>query len=273
MKSLLVHLDASPRSAVRLALAHRIARDHGAALTALYAVMPSLITPFAASEGAWALASGFEELDRELRGRARALYERESANGPITWAELGSDPFATTVLEHALLTDLLVLGQHDPEDAQTGALPVGLVPTLINDSGKPALVVPRVGSYERVGDEILVAWKASPEAAHAVSAALPLLRRARRVHLACAAPQGVAGRAGGNALEFWLRLQGVTAPVTMHSTVDDAPGEGLLSLAADTSADLLVMGCYGHGRAREWVLGGATRTVLQSMTLPVLMAH
>ncbi|ODV07601.1 MAG: hypothetical protein ABT20_12270 [Rubrivivax sp. SCN 70-15] len=273
MKSLLVHLDASPRCAVRLALAHRIARDHGAALTALYAVMPSLITPYAASEGAWALASGFEELDRELRGRARALYEREAATGPVTWAELGSDPFATTVLEHALLADLLVLGQHDPEDAQTGALPIGFVPTLIYDSGKPALVVPRVGSYERVGDEVLVAWKASPEAAHAVSAALPLLRRARRVHLACAAPQGIEGRAGGNALEFWLRLQGVTAPVTMHSTVDDAPGEGLLSLAADTSADLLVMGCYGHGRAREWVLGGATRTVLQSMTLPVLMAH
>ncbi len=273
MKSLLVHLDASPRSAMRLALAHRIAREHGAALTALYAVLPSLITPYAASEGAWALASGYEELDRELRERAHALFERESAAGPMTWAEVGSDPFPTPVLEHALLADLLVLGQSDPDDAQTGALPVGFVPMLINDTGKPALVLPRVGTYERVGDEVLVAWKASREAARAVSAALPLLRRARRVHLACAAAQGMEGRAGGNALEFWLRLQGVAAQVTMHTVGDESPGEALLSLAADTSADLLVMGCYGHGRAREWVLGGATRTVLQSMTLPVLMAH
>jgi nucleotide-binding universal stress UspA family protein len=53
----------------------------------------------------------------------------------------------------------------------------------------------------------------------------------------------------------------------------ESVGDALLSLAADTSADLLVMGCYGHTRAREWVLGGATRTVLKSMTLPVLMAH
>ena len=50
-------------------------------------------------------------------------------------------------------------------------------------------------------------------------------------------------------------------------------GELLLSRCADLSADLLVMGCYGHSRAREWVLGGTSRTVLHSMTLPVLMAH
>jgi len=50
-------------------------------------------------------------------------------------------------------------------------------------------------------------------------------------------------------------------------------GASLLSLAADHDVDLLVMGCYGHSCLREWVLGGATRSVLQSMTVPVLMAH
>ncbi len=50
-------------------------------------------------------------------------------------------------------------------------------------------------------------------------------------------------------------------------------GELLQSLATDLNADLLVMGCYGHGRAREWVLGGASRTLLSSMTMPMLMSH
>jgi nucleotide-binding universal stress UspA family protein len=61
----------------------------------------------------------------------------------------------------------------------------------------------------------------------------------------------------------------------MHRNMSrpDAVGEALLSLVADTSADLLVMGCYGHSRAREWVLGGVTRSVLQAMTVPVLMSH
>ena len=50
-------------------------------------------------------------------------------------------------------------------------------------------------------------------------------------------------------------------------------GERLLSLAADVSADMLVMGAYGHSRIRESLLGGVTRTVLEEMTIPVLMAH
>jgi nucleotide-binding universal stress UspA family protein len=76
------------------------------------------------------------------------------------------------------------------------------------------------------------------------------------------------------ALEDYLRLHGVEAPIQRRAAVPSGePGEGLLSLAADAGADLLVMGCYGHSRTRELVLGGATRTVLQSMTLPVLMAH
>lgn len=72
----------------------------------------------------------------------------------------------------------------------------------------------------------------------------------------------------------WLRSHEVEAPLERHAPLGgEAPGERLLSLAADTNADLLVMGCYGHSRARELVLGGASRTVLRAMTLPVLMAH
>ena len=80
--------------------------------------------------------------------------------------------------------------------------------------------------------------------------------------------------AAADSLEGYLRLHGVAAPIQRHGAVaSSSAGDGLLSLAADVGADLLVMGCYGHSRARELVLGGASRTVLKSMTLPVLMAH
>ena len=75
-------------------------------------------------------------------------------------------------------------------------------------------------------------------------------------------------------LDSYLKLRGVE-PV-WHREGGTEPGfvgELLLSRAFDLDADLLVMGCYGHGRAREWVLGGTSRTVLRSMTLPVLMSH
>jgi nucleotide-binding universal stress UspA family protein len=96
------------------------------------------------------------------------------------------------------------------------------------------------------------------------------LRRAQHVH---AIAYGDAARTSLDTLDVYLRGQGVVATLHAGGPRDAAASDHLLSFAADVGADLLVMGCYGHSRTREWVLGGVTRTVLQSMTLPVLMAH
>ncbi|GAA0755060.1 universal stress protein [Ideonella azotifigens] len=274
MKHILVHLDASTRSADRLTLAQGLAREHQAALTALYAVVPTLLAlPFAGAAGAESAYAVFEQLDREQRGRARALFERQLPAGTMAWAETGNELFESTVLQHALLADLLVLGQVDPQDGMAGAVPPGFIATLLTDSGKPALILPHTGRFQPIGREVLLAWKPTREAARAATAALPWLRQAKSIHLACDTATRDADRVGSAAVERWLRLNGVTAPMAVHGLPEQQVGEALLSLAADASADLLVMGCYGHNRLREWVLGGATRTVLDSMTLPVLMAH
>ena len=103
-----------------------------------------------------------------------------------------------------------------------------------------------------------------------------MLQRARRVHLALWDEADDVRNDAPQPIERYLANHGI-AP-TLHRNRLTGPeahavGELLLSLAADVQADLLVMGCYSHGRAREWVLGGATRTVLQAMTLPVFMVH
>ena len=74
-------------------------------------------------------------------------------------------------------------------------------------------------------------------------------------------------------MEDHLRQHGVVVARHHSGGVPSHPGAALLRLAADVGADLLAMGCYGHSRARELVFGGASRTVLDDMRLPVLMAH
>ena len=123
---------------------------------------------------------------------------------------------------------------------------------------------------------MLVAWNASRAATRAINDAMPLLAGAETVTVLCVDPDEDSrahGEVPGMDIAAHLARHGVKASV--ESTVSGGIGVGnaLLSRASDIGADLLVMGAYGHTRVRELLLGGATRTILKSMTLPVLMAH
>ncbi len=276
LRSILLHVDASPRCAVRLRLARAIGLQQEAAVTALYAVSPSLLDqPFAYTEGSASILPILEQIDADRRAAAKTAFDREESSAPSTmrWADVGRQPALQGFVDHALYADLLVLGQRDPSDAQAGGVPADFVESVLIDCGRPALIVPYTGSFTSVGRDVLVAWKPTREAARAVAGALPLLQRARRVHVVGSSTDSAEHPDGRPDLAGYLRLHGVEPKVQYHSASSLETGEGLLSLAADVQADLLVMGCYGHTRAREFLLGGASRTILRSMTLPVLMAH
>jgi nucleotide-binding universal stress UspA family protein len=117
---------------------------------------------------------------------------------------------------------------------------------------------------------VMVAWKATRESARALSAAMPLLQSAQSVRVAL---DGDTTPLHRDLLLAHLHRHGIQATTHELSSSPSSAGEAILSMAADGGADLIVMGCYGHSRAREFVLGGASRTVLESMTVPVLMAH
>lgn len=277
--TLLVHVDASPRSRIRLAVAQQIALrcDTGSqapgAIEAVCCTMPSFADlPLAYAEGAAAARSFLLELYAQRRAQARAAFDAFNleAARPMSWVELAHEQAVPAVAGRALYADLLVLGQHMPEDLDTLNTPADFVEAVLFDSGRPAVIVPHAWSPVSIGREILIAWKPSREAARALGAALPLLQRASRIHYVVEHH----AEAHGRQLEAWLRAHGAEAHIVRHAPLSLAtPGEDLLSRAADADADLLVMGCYGHTRTRELLLGGVTRTVLQSMTLPVLMAH
>ena len=276
LAQLLVHLDGSPQTVQRLEAARQIGQAQGAAVTALYAVTPHFVElPFAPEIGP-GIAASLRGIDDALRDRARSAFEQLLATPGIAmaWAEVRDDPVMAAFAQQAFYADLLVLGQHDPFSASSSGVPPDFAESVMVMSGKPALILPYAGALPGVmGETVVIAWKPTREAARAVSAAMPLLKRAGRVVIL--SWTGEDERVEGSRLDLngYLRLHRVEATWQHEGDEPDALGELLLSRAFDVGADLLVMGCYGHSRAREWVLGGTSRTVLESMTLPVLMAH
>lgn len=274
-RQVLVHLDATASAPGRLAAARALAQEHGAALAALYATVPVYLELPYPPEGAPAIASSLMDVDADRRRATRRMFdEAMRAPGPVaTWGETSEMPAVGAFVAQAFHADLLVLGQHDPADAATG-VPPDFAPSVVLASGRPALILPCTGAPRRPVGTVAVAWKETREAARAVSAALPLLQRARSVHVLAweeEAPVEISGHRLD--LDGYLRLHGVEPTWHRGGRVPEPLGEILLSQVSDLGADLLVMGCYGHSRAREWILGGTSRTILRSMTLPVLMAH
>lgn len=275
-RSMLVVLDDAVRCASRVDLAIALARRFEAHLAAL-APTGRVALPL---DGAIAVPQAFEPVWEGLRqraeNRAQAFRERCGGAGLRSYeAVVDDDEAAPSVVHHGHCSDLVLLGQAHP-DMPDHAQAQAVVEQVVLHSSRPVLVVPYVGAFENLGDNVLVAWNDSRESARAVADAMPLLTRAKQVRvLQCTTPLGIEDDTLVERLEAlrrWLMWHGVDAEVRHEATAIDV-GNALLSRAADFEADLLVMGAYGHARWTERILGGATRTLLATMTLPVLMSH
>lgn len=270
LKQLLVHADASPQFAQRLEFACRLAARHGAGITALYASpSASEAIPVASGMGPGLAVKREKVQDTEL-ARARSVFEQLKPVGlRAAWAEIHEFPLVAAFAEQALYADLLVLGQHGPGEGWSTLMPTDFPESVIALSGRPAVVLPYTSVKPGLPGNVVIAWKPTRGAARAVAAALPILRSANAVHIL----SWGADAAAGPTIVSYLEAHGIQATWQQEETEPENLGDLLLSRAFDLQADLLVMGCYGRARAYEWVLGGASRTVLKSMTLPVLMAH
>jgi nucleotide-binding universal stress UspA family protein len=276
MKTLSWHLDNVSSDGRRLAMVRALAHGLDADLEVVYAVTPLMMQfPFAMSAESSA-AGQLAACEAEARNTARAAFERAcqaAGCADLPWQETQDDP-VRGFSRFAWAADLLVLGQHDPKAEGASGVPADFVASMLVTTGKPALVLPYIEIAQTPGKNVLVAWKATRESARALASALPLLQRAHQVHVVSWDEADAPGVDTTEPALRFLQRHGVAARAqAQNGRPPRELGEALLSRAADLQADLLVMGCYGHGRAREWALGGVTRTVLQSMTLPVLMAH
>jgi nucleotide-binding universal stress UspA family protein len=168
-------------------------------------------------------------------------------------------------------TDLMVIGQDDPDASEP--MRDMLIETALFEGGAPLLLVPHLHRGRAEFNRVMIAWDGGRAVSRTVQAALPILAEAKTVEVVMVGRAGSGPGQPGAELATWLARHGLAVEVTRIEAPDIGVAEALLDHAADRFTDLLVMGGYGHSRVREFLLGGATRGVLASMTLPVLMAH
>jgi len=277
-RTVLYAIDEDPLAECHIDHATRLARAFEGRLFGVSCHRPS---PWP-RDGAVAFIQG-DPLTIELREAEEAADAREAVFlqrchlAGLASADAIRDDTETVsaVCRQARFADLVVLPQPSPSGANPGERR-RRVEAILQQSPRPVLMLPHSARFDVPGGPALVAWDGSPGAARAAAAALPLLRRARQIHLVQACnprtDDGVAARPDLERAAAWLSSHGLDVRPALSAS--ELPvGEALLSEGAAFGVQLFVMGAWGHRRLVERMLGGATRTMLDRMIAPVLFAH
>lgn len=287
LTAILAVINGAPGSEAALEAAVRLGREFKARVELLHVEADAERSLPVMGEGmsGAAVEQVLQSLRAEAEGRlaeARRLFEQCRTAEKLPIVEPDSDPvegqFAVCfrhvtgreseeALHRARLSDITVFGRsgRDDDDGTSTALEAALF-----ESGRPLLLVPPT-PVQDIGSTVAVAWDCSREAVCAVHAALPILRRAKRVVIITArqSEDGVEP----SELVNYLTMHGIKARTWAFTPGSGALGQEILEEAANAEAKLLVMGGYGHSRLRELVLGGATRSILAKAEIPVFMMH
>jgi nucleotide-binding universal stress UspA family protein len=197
--------------------------------------------------------------ERRLASVAHRLVIERRLDMPDAFAEM------------ARCADLSIIMQSDDGDYGNND---AIIEATLFESGRPLLVAPYIQRAELKLDRVVCCWDGGWPAARAIGDALPLLKMAGEVKLLTITREDSL-KPDCQTLEIATHLARhdlkVDVEITTSADVDVA--ESILNYVADNSVTLVVMGGYGHSRFREFVLGGVTRTMLSSMTVPVLLSH
>lgn len=294
MKTILAKIDGSENDAAVLESSYLVASLFDSHIACLYVRPDSLQLLMNAADGIGLAAGALpiapqvrEELLAADKARAETAHhafdaycERRHlrvtevasvASGvSASWRELVGDPTEVTT-SMGRFHDLIVLAR--PQIG--GDLYVDNIGSILIACGRPLLLAasapPKV-----IGTTIAIAWKETAECARAVTAALPLLVKAQKIVVLCSQEghlDAAATRQSGQTLVDQLRWGGLQAHVQTLADDGQPPAQAILAAAMQAGADLLVMGAYGHSRAREFIFGGVTHHVLKGAAIPVLLCH
>lgn len=275
LKDILVHVDSSRAMPGRVRAALTIARRHEAHLTGLYVVQMPVLPSYAEAQiPATIIEAQRAAFANRAESAKRKFDEITRDCGVGTEWRCVEDRRLDALVLHARYVDMLVAGQADEGDPE--CVSRGLAGRLALESGRPVMMIPASGVDGPIGENIVVAWSTRREAVRAVSDAMPLLECAKRVTVVTINSKaddpentGVPGADIG----LHLARHGIDTTARNLFGAPAAIGTQLLDAVRDESADLLVMGAYGHSRFRELVLGGATAHVLAHADTPTLIAH
>ena len=268
---LFTYPDASPEAGLRAALALAAKLEASVSVLAHEARIPPVTEPLAPLViDIAAMIETAEALSRSNGERLAALVDSEGKQlgVPLELGKLRAERRAGPALAKAARTFDCTFIAADPESPDQALA----TEEILFQSGGPAIVFP-AGAEPSALDTVAVAWDAGRASARALRDALPVLKRARRVViLSVTDDKEIASDAGADAAAF-LAAHGVTATTATIARGASSIGDALQNRAIEQGAGLLVMGAYGHSRLRDFVLGGATKSILAAPKLPVLMSH
>jgi nucleotide-binding universal stress UspA family protein len=279
-KTIVIHIDGSPRQDSRLRAAACLANAHGAHLvgSAATGISPVEAAILSGSMAAPVTLRDFGGLRDSVRAHLDAFTQQATRLGVgSVEASLADDHTDYALLLQSRYADLVVLSQH-PDNPSEPDLPGYLrrLPEHVALRGaRPVLVVPESYQGEPIPGIAVAGWDGSMQALRALSAALPLLRSAGAVKLVLVNPDTlteVHGEQPGADMALYLARHGLEVEVVVEQTRSTV-GNALIGVARDCGAGLMVSGAYGHSRYREWVLGGVTRELLARAPVPQLIAH
>ena len=282
LKDLLVHLDESEGSQVRLRLAMDLARFHASRLCALFVDQRNeeQTEIRATAERGLAAARELAQLDWEIEGHIRhaasALrldLEHYQAQHRLHFEWHRVRGFSDTAISRfAPYFDLCILGH--PGLSKAGSADRRVSERLVFDIPTPLVFVPVNRAFSSIGRRIVVAWDYSRTAARALNDAMPLIERAEQATILNVASDSAAqDTAALDRLAERLRRHGTTVEALQLKATSQAIAEVLQAKALELGADLMVAGAFGHARLREHIFGGVTCGLLASMALPVFMSH
>ena len=279
LKDILVHVDHTRSCKERISAALKLAELHDAHLTALYVVSKPVIPTYIIAQLGQDVLKAQNEAAHKASQEIQEMFETMSAKHSVRteWRSVDGD-MVEQILLHARYCDLTVLGQNDPTEDFEAPGANELPDAILLRSGRPVIVIPYVGSFNSLGENVMVAWDGSRLATRAVNDAIPVMKGAKTVHVLAVNAQdghGISkhGEIPSADMALHLARHDIKAQAEHLASGDLSAGDTLLSYASDSSIDLIVMGGYGHKRWREVVLGGVTRHMLLHMTVPVFMTH
>jgi nucleotide-binding universal stress UspA family protein len=271
--TVLVHVQPGVASSRRTELAAQLARRFGARLIGVGA---ELIEPVVSADpySAQLVAEAYRRLGEELAvdlKSAEEAFRRDAAEAEIEWRSVEAPP-ARAIVTLARAADLIVMEAQDPtaKDAYRGAD----VAEVVMSAARPVLVAPHKAGHLKAA-AVVVAWKDTREARRALADALPFLVAAKDVVIQAVGPESDVEYMQASTADVVaaLRRKGVPARASVTTAPDASVVDELNAEAAAIGADLIVAGAYGHSRAREWVFGGVTRTLLGEPQHYLLLSH
>lgn len=272
LHTILVHVDRTAAAARRVALSADLAARFGAGLvgaTAGTAYVPSY-APFGQSFVSLQpeiMENAHKQLAAAL-GETEAAFRAAAKADDAVWRQSQAGDAAGFLALIARSADLIVVGRPVSGDADAT---LGLHPSdLVMAAGRPLLVT--APAAERLSAaRVVIGWKDTRESRRAIADAMPFLTRAEEVFVVAAGPED--GGKGAAEVAAWLGKHGVAAKAVVEDLADSRAAEALTAIARRVDADLIVAGAFGHSRAREWIFGGVTRSLLGDSGISVLLSH